>query len=102
MQRRVLVKDIEINEYNTISGFIDTIRDKKNICFIVLRDISGKIQITIDKVKRPELTDIISKLTTDSVIKVKGVVVKTEFVKKKKQQNMQSNFFFTQLIRIMN
>ena len=39
MQRRVLIKDIEINEDNIVSGFIDTIRDKKNICFIVLRDI---------------------------------------------------------------
>ena len=81
MQRRVLIKDIEINEDNIVSGFIDTIRDKKNICFIVLRDISSKLQITIDKVKHPELTDIISKLTTDSVIKVEGIVVKTEFVK---------------------
>ena len=91
MQRRVLIKDIEINEDNIVSGFIDTIRDKKNICFIVLRDISSKLQITIDKVKHPELTDIISKLTTDSVIKVEGIVVKTEFVKLNNMEMLAEN-----------
>ena len=81
MQRRVLIKDVEINEDNIISGFIDTIRDKKNICFIVLRDISGKLQLTIDKIKHSDLIETISQLTTDSVIKVKGIVVKSELVK---------------------
>ena len=81
MQNRILIKNIKKNETNSVAGFIETIRDKKNICFIILRDISSKLQITIDKIKHPELITTISKLTIDSVIKVEGIVVKSEFVK---------------------
>ena len=52
--KRTLIKDLKLNEVNTLGGFVENIRNKKTMCFIVLRDISGKIQITIEKEKHPE------------------------------------------------
>lgn len=64
-----------------LQGFIDNLRDGKNMCFIILRDITGKIQITIDKTEHPELADVVAPLTTDSVISVSGQVKENSFVK---------------------
>ena len=36
-------------------AMVDTIRDKKNMQFIVVKDNSAKIQLFIDKVKYPEV-----------------------------------------------
>lgn len=78
---RVLIKDLVLNEVNHLAGFVETIRNKKSMCFIVLRDVSGKIQITIEKEKHPEMVEDLNKITTDSVIRVKGVVLESEYVK---------------------
>ena len=53
MQKRILIKNVEINNHNIVAGFIEAIRDKKNICFIILKDISSKLQITINKIQHP-------------------------------------------------
>ncbi len=62
-------------------GMIDTIRDKKNIQFIVLKDFSGKIQVTVDKVKYPEVGNTFCHLLPGSVVEVTGELVKSEYVK---------------------
>jgi len=79
--KRVLIKDILLNEWHRLAGFIENIRDKKFLCFIVLRDVSGKIQLTINKNDHPELADVVSKLTVDSVICVDGKVIENPNVK---------------------
>lgn len=79
--KRVLIKDILLNEWHRLAGFIENIRDKKFLCFIVLRDVSGKIQLTINKNDHPELSDVVSKLTVDSVICVDGKVIENPNVK---------------------
>ena len=81
MPSRSLIKNIKIECINTLSGFVKNIRDKKNICFIILEDVSGQIQLTVDKIKHDNLKEVIGKLTTDSVIYVKGKVIINEFVK---------------------
>ena len=50
-----MIKNLKLGEVNEISGFVENIRNKKSMCFIVLRDISGKLQVTIEKEKHPEL-----------------------------------------------
>ncbi|MBS5934239.1 MAG: aspartate--tRNA(Asn) ligase [Clostridiales bacterium] len=70
LERKILIK-----------GFIDNIRDSKFMTFIICKDITGKIQITIEKEKHPELVDIIDQLTPDSVISVIGTVTKNDYVK---------------------
>lgn len=47
--KRVMLKDIKLGEVNHVAGFVETIRNKKAMCFIVLRDISGKLQLTIER-----------------------------------------------------
>ena len=91
MNQRVLIKYLKIDENNVISGFVDTIRDKKNICFIVVRDISGKLQLTIDKTKNTSLNEILSKITNESVIKATGKVIKSDFVKLNNQEMIVDN-----------
>ena len=51
------------------------------MAFIVLKDITGKIQITVEKEKHPEVLDALVGLTPGSVITVTGVAHESEYVK---------------------
>ncbi len=62
-------------------GMVDVVRDKKNIQFIILRDFSGKIQVTVDKVAHPEVGEVFSHLLTGATVLVEGELVKSEYVK---------------------
>lgn len=75
--------DKHINEEIIFSGFVDTIRDKKWVMFIILRDSTGKVQMTIEKSdeNNKEILDIMSNLTVESTIKVTGKLVSNEAVK---------------------
>jgi len=64
-----------------IQGWIENLRDKKSMQFIVIRDLSGKIQITVIKSEKPEIAEIFSKATLESTIKVTGEAVANDFVK---------------------
>lgn len=64
-----------------VQGFIENIRNSKAMAFIVLKDITGKIQITVEKEKHPDLCEDVEKLTGDSVITVTGSVIENEYVK---------------------
>ena len=64
-----------------VQGFIENLRNSKAMAFIVLKDITGKIQITVEKADHPELVDTIDQLTQDSVITVVGKVMANDYVK---------------------
>lgn len=64
-----------------VQGFIENVRNSKFMAFIILKDITGKIQITVEKEKCPDLCDTVEMLTGDSVITVVGEVVANEYVK---------------------
>lgn len=72
-----------LNEKITFEGFVDTIRDKKWVMFVILRDSKGKVQMTIEKSeeKNAKLLEIMSNTTIDSVIKVKGLLQENQAVK---------------------
>lgn len=78
---RVFIRDLKLGEINHLAGFVENIRNKKSMCFIVLRDVSGKIQLTIEKEKHQDLITLLDQITIDSVIEVEGLVVKSDFVK---------------------
>ena len=78
---RTYIKDIKVVEINKVRGFIENIRDKKTMAFIVIRDITGKLQVTIEKEKYPEIAEEIAGVLPHSVITVEGPVVANEFVK---------------------
>ncbi len=64
-----------------LQGFVDTFRDSKSMTFIVLKDITGKVQITIEKADHPELLNLLQQITPDSVLTVKGIPKASEYVK---------------------
>ncbi len=64
-----------------VSGFVENIRDSKAMVFIVLKDITGKVQVTLEKEKNPELAEKLSAVTGDSVITIIGDLIENEYVK---------------------
>lgn len=64
-----------------VQGWIENLRDKKNMQFVVIRDLSGKIQITVVKSESPEVAEVFSHATLESTVKVVGKAVKNEYVK---------------------
>jgi len=76
-KERVLIKDVfnEKKKNVRIAGWVHKIRELGKIRFLILRDISGMIQITAVKGKIDnDLFKKIDKLTRESVIYVNGVV----------------------------
>ena len=80
---RTYIKDVyqKVGVDSLIQGFVDNLRDNKNMAFVILKDITGKVQIAIEKVEHPELFDKFCKLTLDSVISVTGKVISNDYVK---------------------
>ena len=65
-----------------IEGFVDSIRNLQYVEFLVIRDTTGKIQVTIEKInKHNHLLEEISDLTLESTVKIFGTVYKNEKVK---------------------
>lgn len=64
-----------------IQGWIENLRDKKSMQFIVIRDLSGKIQVTVIKEENPEIAEIFSHASLESTVKIKGKAVANEYVK---------------------
>lgn len=64
-----------------IQGFIENLRDKKNMQFVVIRDLSGKIQVTVVKEEHPEVAEIFSHATLESTVKIVGEAVANDYVK---------------------
>lgn len=79
--KRTLIKDVVPEQEVRISGWVENFRDKKSMIFIVLKDISGKIQITIEKEKYPEIVKKLNGVIVNSVITVDGVAHLSEYVK---------------------
>ena len=80
---RCMIKDIKehLGQKVKVQGFVDNYRDSKAMAFIVLKDISGRLQITVEKEKLPEVAEAIANLSPDSVISATGTVIENEYVK---------------------
>lgn len=64
-----------------IQGWIENLRDKKSMQFVVIRDLSGKVQVTVVKEENPEIAEIFSHATLESTVKIVGNAVENEYVK---------------------
>lgn len=63
-------------------GYVDKIRNLQYVQFVILRDSTGKVQMTIEKnEENQELTSIIDELTLESTVKVTGNLLENEKVK---------------------
>ena len=77
---RTYIKDVTPGVCR-VSGFVENFRNKKNMAFIVVKDITGKLQVTIVKAEHPEFDELLDKLTIHSVVTFEGEVVASEYVK---------------------
>ena len=79
---RSYISNVKLGEHNKIQGFVENIRNKSKMAFIVVKDITGKIQVTIIKEEcPPELLPKIDGLTLQSVVAFEGKVIENEHVK---------------------
>ena len=75
--KRTYIKDLTEGEC-LIKGYVETIRDKK-IMFLVIRDVTGFVQVTIEK-DNPTY-DAAKKLTPHSFVAITGKCVYSEYVR---------------------
>ena len=72
----------ENNQEIELSGFVDKIRNLQYVQFVILRDTTGKVQITIEKNEdNKKLVEIIDNLKEESTIKVTGTLLLNEKIK---------------------
>ena len=71
---RILINTVEkyIGDSVMIAGFVQTIRDQGSITFLLVRDVSGIIQIVITKDKK-EALEMAGALSLESVIQISGL-----------------------------
>ena len=58
----------------SVGGWVDTVRDQKRMKFVLVRDNTGLVQVTIDSQEREDLGKLVSELTPESALIVRGKV----------------------------
>ena len=81
----MFLKDLDkyIDQEIEIQGFVDNIRNLQWVQFLIIRDNTSKLQVTIEKSEEQnkELVEIVNNLNIESTIKIKGKLIKNEKVK---------------------
>ena len=105
------MKDLEkyFDKEITLSGFAEKIRNLQWVQFIVLRNKTDRLQITIEKSdeNNKEMIEIVDKLTCESTIKVTGILKKTNSLQtlsvlQIQGLKMMEFFIFLQLLSLKN
>lgn len=78
---RTLIKNLEENKTSEIRGMVSKVRDTKYMVFIMVKDASSFIQVSIDKSEQADLTKETIKITNGSIVAFKGVMKYSEYVK---------------------
>lgn len=82
---KIYFKDLEnyFDKEIEISGFVENIRNIKWVQFLVLRDSTDKVQVTIEKSdeNNAPMVELVNNLTVESTIKVTGTLKKNENVR---------------------
>ena len=69
------------NETLELHGFVDKVRDLQYVQFLILRDKSGSVQVTLEKTSSlEELNKIVTNLKVESTVKVTGKIYENEKV----------------------
>jgi len=76
--KRTLIEKIKerTGQQIKIAGFVHTIRDQGSIKFLIIRDISGTLQVVVTKTS-PEALKVAKSLSLESVVEIVGLA-KTE------------------------
>ena len=84
------MKKIDIKDLNKyydkeieLQAFVDNVRNLQYVQFVILRDKTGKVQMTIEKEdeNNKEIVEIINNITLESTVKIKGKVIESPKVK---------------------
>lgn len=80
-----------------LQAFVDNIRDLQFVQFVILRDGTGKIQMTIEKKdeNNASMVELMSHLTLESTVKITGIITKNEKVKLKGMEIIPTNIEVT-------
>lgn len=82
--KKISFKDLReyFNEEISIEGFVENVRDLQYVQFLVVRDSTGKVQVTVEKNEDNErLNDIVSDLILESTVKVTGKLFENDKIK---------------------
>ncbi len=71
------ISEVPLDQETTIAGWVHEVRDTKNFLFFVLRDKTGKIQVTIKKAGENDLLTKALKLVKEDCIQLKGIAKKS-------------------------
>ncbi|MDR0249591.1 MAG: aspartate--tRNA(Asn) ligase [Oscillospiraceae bacterium] len=64
-----------------VCGFVENLRETGRMFFLVLRDASGKLQVTVEKSSMPALSAMCAELSPEFVVRVRGVINENTYVK---------------------
>ena len=78
--QRTYIADVKDGQQVKIQGFVENLRDGKAMAFLVIKDITGVMQVTVEKEKAPAVAEVVSKLTLDSVRRNIGIVQQDVFL----------------------
>ncbi|MCI8575214.1 MAG: aspartate--tRNA(Asn) ligase, partial [Bacilli bacterium] len=82
--KKIFVNELEhyYNEVIEFQGFLDNVRDLPYVMFLILRDGTGKVQVTIEKnEENNSLVQIVQGLSLESTLKVQGILKESPAVK---------------------
>ncbi|MFP4590483.1 MAG: aspartate--tRNA(Asn) ligase [Halobacteriales archaeon] len=73
MDDRTLVEEVDAGRSVTVAGWVHEIRDLGGIAFVIVRDRTGRLQVTVPTDELPEaLVETVDELTRESVVRVTG------------------------------
>ena len=96
--KKIYFKNLEeyLNQEITIEGFVDNIRHLQYVDFLIIRDTTGKVQVTIEKNEsNKKLTKIVSIITPESTVKITGILHKNDKVKLNNMELIPTNITVT-------
>lgn len=96
--KKIYFKNLEeyLNQEITIEGFVDNIRHLQYVDFLIIRDTTSKVQVTIEKNEsNKKLTEIASTLTPESTVKITGILHKNDKVKLNNMELIPTNITVT-------
>ena len=81
---KLMIKDLReyYDQEIEFQATVDNVRNLQWVQFVILKDSTGKVQMTVEKNdENKELNDIVNSITLDSTVKVKGILKEAPKVK---------------------